>query len=408
MQVSKQVNPLHFSDDFRVDVWHVFVLFLSSDLPVAAGAARRAPIRLRFAMPIRDARNAACPRDAERGRMAGMVNPSETYTAWSIGEGAHEVTGLKPMLNPEEQVALLKAKGVSFERCGEEQAADALARRGTFVHLASCRRLFQKHASGDDRGKYVRLDFADLLDGVALDDELRKAFLAVSQDVERLAKTSMVTRASRLDDEDGYGIVADFMRAQQRRYRSYIERDLSSRMSAGIVGDVYTGRIIGHYRDAMPVWAFLEVVTFGTALAFCLFCSERWDDAVMREEHYILKGVKAVRNCCSHGSCIVNGMDGSNECDYALSSLVYDWLAEKGVGNSKTRRAKLRNRRMQQLLETLVMFDRLGGPALCPRSTALLEGLRASLLGTCESYGVQNGFVSYLRFLANLIDKALG
>ena len=89
-----------------------------------------------------------------------------------------------------------------------------------------------------------------------------------------------------------------------------------------------------------------------------------------------------MRNCCSHGSCIVNGMDGSNECDYALSSLVYDWLAEKGVGNSKTRRAKLRNRRMQQLLETLVMFDRLGGPALCPRSTALLEGLRASLLGT--------------------------
>ena len=45
---------------------------------------------------------------------------------------------------------------------------------------------------------------------------------------------------------------------------------------------------------------------------------------------------------------------------------------------------------------------------ICPRSTALLEGLRASLLGTCESYGVQNGFVSYLRFLANLIDKALG
>ena len=104
--------------------------------------------------------------------MAGMVNPSETYTAWSIGEGAHEVTGLKPMLNPEEQVALLKAKGVSFERCGEEQAADALARRGTFVHLASCRRLFQKHASGDDRGKYVRLDFADLLALDALDDEL--------------------------------------------------------------------------------------------------------------------------------------------------------------------------------------------------------------------------------------------
>ena len=47
-------------------------------------------------------------------------------------------------------------------------------------------------------------------------------------------------------------------------------------------------------------------------------------------------------------------------------------------------------------------------PHMRPQTTALLEGLRASLLGTCESYGVQNGFVSYLRFLANLIDKALG
>lgn len=340
--------------------------------------------------------------------MAGMVNPSETYTAWSIGEGAHEVTGLKPMLNPEEQVALLKAKGVSFERCGEEQAADALARRGTFVHLASCRRLFQKHASGDDRGKYVRLDFADLLALDALDDELRKAFLAVSQDVERLAKTSMVTRASRLDDEDGYGIVARFhegateeipqlhragsllahvRRHRRRRLHRAHHRPLPRRDARmGVFGG-------GHVRN-------------GAGLLPVLL--RAMDDAVMREEHYILKGVKAVRNCCSHGSCIVNGMDGSNECDYALSSLVYDWLAEKGVGNSKTRRAKLRNRRMQQLLETLVMFDRLGGPALCPRSTALLEGLRASLLGTCESYGVQNGFVSYLRFLANLIDKALG
>ncbi|MFR1638008.1 MAG: hypothetical protein ACLSVD_01865 [Eggerthellaceae bacterium] len=86
--------------------------------------------------------------------MAGMVNPSETYTAWSIGEGAHEVTGLKPMLNPEEQVALLKAKGASFERCGEEQAADALARREpscTSRHAAGCSRSTRPATTGEVR-----------------------------------------------------------------------------------------------------------------------------------------------------------------------------------------------------------------------------------------------------------------
>ena len=253
----------------------------------------------------------------------------------------------------------------------------------------------------------MRLDFADLLDLNALDAELRRTFLLVSQDVERLAKTGVITRISEDGSEDGYSIVADFMKAQEGRYRRYIERDLTLRMSAEVEGDIYSGRIISHYREAMPVWAFLEVVTFGTLLAFYLFCSRRWRDTVMREEHYILKGVKAVRNCCSHGSCILNGMDASYESDYALSSLVYDWLNERGIPNSKTRRAKLKNRRVQQLLEVLVMFDRLGGVDLCADTAKHLNDLKNRLLGACEKYGEQNGFVSYLRFLANLIDRTV-
>lgn len=68
----------------------------------------------------------------------------------------------------------------------------------------------------------------------------------------------------------------------------------------------------------MPIWAFLEVMTFGTLLAFYLFCSRRWDDGVMRGEHYILKGVKTVRNCCSHSLCAF----AHNECAVAsLSAL---------------------------------------------------------------------------------------
>lgn len=338
--------------------------------------------------------------------MARMEETDKTYTAWGIGEGVHEATGLKPMLTPEEQVALLKAKGVAFERCDEEKAVDALTRQGTFMHLASCRRLFQKHEEGPKKGQYVRLDFDDLLAMDKLDAEIRRCFLMASQDVERLAKTAIISRISEDQAEDGYGIVADFMESQGGRYRGYIERDLRARMTAEVEGDLYSGRIIGHYREAMPVWAFLEVVTFGTLLAFYLFCSERWGEADMREEHYVLKGVKAVRNCCSHGSCIVNGMDATYESDYSLSTLVYDWLGEVGVPNSKTRRSKLKNRRVQQLLETLVMFDRLGGQTLCPSTTKALSALSDGISDTCERYGDQNGFVSYLRFLGNLLDKA--
>ncbi len=59
--------------------------------------------------------------------MARMEETDKTYTAWGIGEGVHEATGLKPMLTPEELVVRLKAKGVVLERCSEEAAVRELS-----------------------------------------------------------------------------------------------------------------------------------------------------------------------------------------------------------------------------------------------------------------------------------------
>ena len=46
-----------------------------------------------------------------------MGETDKTYTAWGIDDGVHEAQtqNLKPMLTPDEQVALLKAKGFSFD-----------------------------------------------------------------------------------------------------------------------------------------------------------------------------------------------------------------------------------------------------------------------------------------------------
>lgn len=92
-----------------------------------------------------------------------MAEPSETCVAWGLDGGVHEARNLKPMLTPEEQVELLKAKGVTFECCDERAAIEALTRKNTFMHLAACRRLFHKHREGPKKGKYIKLDFADLL-----------------------------------------------------------------------------------------------------------------------------------------------------------------------------------------------------------------------------------------------------
>ncbi|MDN4468886.1 Abi family protein [Gordonibacter sp. RACS_AR68] len=332
-----------------------------------------------------------------------MEKTDKTYTAWGIDSGAHEARGLKPMLTPEEQVTLLKAKGVTFERCTEAEAIAALTERDSFLHIASYRKLFQKHQDGEKEGQYVRLDFADLLNLDALDARLRSAFQSVAYDIERVAKARLIERISLDDSEDGYAIVAEFMASQQKRYRNSIESNLKVRM----VEDAYTGALIARYAADMPVWVFLEVVSFGALLAFYLFCAERWNDEEMRQEHYAMKGVKAVRNCCSHGACVVNGFDSEHDADTRASSIAYEWLDSKGLERSGARKAKLRNRRIQQLLETLVMFERMGCASSSRYSVDDLRGLKGSISEVCEKYGEQNAFVSYLGFLARLIDKSL-
>ncbi|WP_165047461.1 MULTISPECIES: Abi family protein [unclassified Adlercreutzia] len=332
-----------------------------------------------------------------------MEEVDKTYTAWGIGDGVHEARDLKPMLTPDEQVALLKAKGVTFERCDEAKAIAALTKRGSFLHIASYRKLFQKHRDGEREGQYVRLDFADLLNLDALDARLRSAFQSVAYDIERVAKTRPIERISLEESEDGYAIVAEFMASQQKRYRNSIESNLKVRMAE----DAYAGALIARYASDMPVWVFLEVMSFGALLAFYLFCAERWSDEEMRQEHYAMKGVKAVRNCCSHGACVINGFDSGYDADTRASSIAYEWLDSKGVEQSGARKAKLRNRRIQQLLETLVMFERMGCAASSQYSVDDLRGLKSSVSEVCEEYGEQNTFVSYLGFLARLIDKSV-
>lgn len=331
-----------------------------------------------------------------------MEKTDKTYTAWGIGEGIHEATDLKPMLTPEEQIALLKAKGVTFERCSEEEAVKALTERDTFLHIASYRKLFARYERGPNEGKFTDLDFADLVDLDELDGELRRAFLALTNDIERIAKTRLLARISEMDDEDGYSIVARFVDSQDTGYRKAIERDLARRRG-GDRGDTYSGMLIDRYADAMPVWVFLEVVPFGTLLAFMLYRAKLWDDEKLRDEHYELTYVKAVRNCCSHMNCIVNGFTDSHRSIYETPYSVQRWLTNKGMKSTKSRRAKLKNRRVQQLVTTLAVFDSTDG-ATSPESKANLALLSSSLKKRASLYGAQNGFVSYLSFLSRVID----
>lgn len=333
-----------------------------------------------------------------------MEKADKTYTTWSIDGSIGKTNNLKPMLTPEEQIALLKTKGVTFDSHSKETAVAILSRTNTFLHIAAFRKMFQKYENGNKAGCYINLDFADLLYLNEVDEELRRFFQVISNNIERIAKTQLIAKISNSEDEDGYSIVVDFMKAQTKSYRKSIEKNLNARTASSERSDVYLGSLIEHYRTAMPVWVLLEIVPFGTLLAFMLFCARRWEDKELQVLHYALTDVKAVRNCCSHGSCIINGFTDKQKTPFATSSLVFDWFTTHGIKNSSARRTKLANRRMQQLVTALTVFD-LFNKFNHETPHSQLKPLKESLKTCINRYGIQNSFVSYLAFLADIIDK---
>ena len=81
-----------------------------------------------------------------------------------------------------------------------------------------------------------------------------------------------------------------------------------------------------------------------------------------------------------------------------------EWLAEHGFKSGKSRRAKMGNRRTQQLVTCLAALDGVRNGA-SPSTVEALVRLGGALRDRAERYGQENSFVSYLSFIAKAIDS---
>ena len=233
---------------------------------------------------------------------------------------------------------------------------------------------------------------------------LRETLLDLAIDVEHFAKIRLLGRIES-EEEDGYCIAASFL-AMRPRTKS----NLAARSEAGERHDTYSGDLIAHYLERMPVWVMLEVVDFGTFVDFWLFCAERWGDEEMRQQHYILKSVKALRNACAHNSLLVHGLDAQDApADFPTNRLLSDSLNAHGMRNTKTRRAKLKNLRIAQIAAALWSLDEF-----CERSstrirhTKRLQEVRSRVgsarFAQSPSSGANKAILSFFDFLWKLVD----
>lgn len=212
------------------------------------------------------------------------------------------MTITKPKLSIDEQIEHLKAKGVLFSVMNERDAKDYLARNNNYFKLTAYRKNYDKHPDGENKGKYINLEFAYLVDIAVIDMLLRYQLVHMALDIEHHTKLKLLRKMDEYN-EDGYQMVRDYISLlpedQRKNFDSEINRNKEN---------VYCGNIIHKYDGEYPIWAFVEIIPFGRLVSFYKFCAERFSENNMKNDYFRLLTCKEIRNASAHSNCILNDL----------------------------------------------------------------------------------------------------
>lgn len=308
----------------------------------------------------------------------------------------------KPWLTPIEQIAHLKGKGVRFELMSESEAECYLTKNNNYFRLCSYRTNFAKVPMGVRAGEYERLDFGMLVDLSVIDMLLRRELLPMTLDIEHFSKLRLL-REIEEGHEDGYGIVRDFI-CSNDSYASDGKKTntVLDEIRKGASSAYISGLLAKYPENDYPVWAFMEIISFGTFIYFCKFCSERFCSDELQKRFYLLQSVKAMRNACAHNNCVLNNM-ATGKSMHRAQLEVTRALAALKISPSQ-RKSKMQNSVFQQIATTFYMHQALVSEGVRSHRAQSLFIFKGRMEKHRNYYGGIDVVTSGFDFISKLID----
>ncbi len=254
----------------------------------------------------------------------------------------------KPRLSLDGQIEHLKQKGVLFNIMDEEAAKEYLTQNNNYFKLTAYRKNYDKHPDGENKGKYINLEFAYLVDLAVIDMKLRYRIVHMALDIEHHAKLQLLRKMDE-HNEDGYQIVQDYLNSLDDTQKKICNSELNRNK-----GNIYCGDIVDKYEGAYPIWAFIEIIPFGRLVAFYGFCAERFADRAMKDNFYRLLTCKEIRNASAHSTCILNDLKAMTA-KHETNAAVTKALMKIPKMNSNFRKNRMSNARIQQVVTLFYM-----------------------------------------------------
>lgn len=308
----------------------------------------------------------------------------------------------KPLLNSAQQIEHLKSKGVQFKIMSEADAEAYLRENNNYFKLRAYRKNFDKYTTGKTAGQYIGLDFAMLKDLAIIDMRLRYTVIQMALDIEHFIKVKLL-RITEQKGEDGYQIVSayfDSLKAEDEASNSHRFDNLTEELDRN-TGNPYCGGIIDKCQDGYAIWAFIEVVPLGTLIHFYKFCADRFDDSDMKNDYYLLRTIRELRNAAAHNNCILHDMGASDKRHAPDGGMIQ----KLSTLPKRAREKRLANERMRQLCTLLYAHSKIVTSAGVHDHTRTMLQEMKRRMDEHEEYYVGNTMITAcFSFLQKTID----
>lgn len=269
---------------------------------------------------------------------------------------------LRPMMKISEMVPYLKTKNIKFELISEENAEKYLRDNNNYYNITSYKHNFEKYmVDGIFVNKYIDLDFAYLKDLAIIDHRVRLLVFKMIIDIEHYLKIRILNIIENIDIEDGYRIVNLYLEKDfnDEKFPKKVHNSIFKK-----VGSEYYQKIFSKYDidkdkklENIPIWEFLEIITFGELINFYEFFSKEYQLKKESKNIFILREIVKLRNAVAHNSCVLCDLDKKDN-EYAPDFKIVAYLNSCGIGK-ETRNNKLSNSRIRQMTYTLYMFNEI-------------------------------------------------
>lgn len=269
---------------------------------------------------------------------------------------------LRPMMYIDEMIPYLKTKNIKFEIVSEEEARKYLRDNNNYYNVTAYKHNFERYfMDGEFVDKFIDLDFAYLKDLSIIDMRTRLVLFKMIIDIEHYLKIRILNLIENIDQEDGYRIVNKYLDNDfnDEKFPKKVHNSIFKK-----VGSEYYQKIFSKYDmdkdrklENIPIWEFLEIITFGELTNFYEFFSKEYELKSETRNVFILREIVKLRNAVAHNSCVLSELDKKDN-KYSPDYKIISYLNSCGI-RKETRDNKLSNSRIKQITYTLYMFNEI-------------------------------------------------